>query len=273
MKWNDYRVKLGIGFSDKGKARLLSNKISTFLRYSELNENYSRDDYYFFCLYTGIHFDDPYDVHEELVEVFEDKYISTSISELVSYYIGVVNSLHHTTQDHKQAMLQTLQDFLDELNIGYELVYDEDGAFVFPKGAAELDDALISEPLEWIENYPATRKTFLIALRQYYEGIYIRDVADNLRKALEAFFQEFLGNTKNLETNKNEIARYLSDQQVDAGIAGLFQPLINAYKNINDRIAKHNDAVDKKLLEFLVYQTGLLIRMVLVVKAAMPLDE
>lgn len=35
------------------------------------------------------------------------------------------------------------------------------------------------------------------------------------------------------------------------------------YKNINDRIAKHNDAVDAKLLEFLLYQTGVLIRMVI----------
>ena len=53
---------------------------------------------------------------------------------------------------------------------------------------------------------------------------------------------------------------------IDAGVVGLFQPLINAYKNINDRIVKHNDAVDEKLLEFLLYQSGVLIRMVLSVK-------
>ena len=78
--------------------------------------------------------------------------------------------------------------------------------------------------------------------------------------------QEFLGNTKNLETNKIEICRFLGEKGVDAGISGLFHPLINAYKNINDRIAKHNDAVDEKLLEFLLYQTGVLLRMVLSVK-------
>lgn len=53
---------------------------------------------------------------------------------------------------------------------------------------------------------------------------------------------------------------------MDSGVSGLFQPLINAYKNINDRIAKHNDAVDKNLLEFLLYQTGVLIRMVIIIK-------
>ena len=120
--------------------------------------------------------------------------------------------------------------------------------------------------LEWLKDYPNTRKTYIIALRQYSEGIYIRDMADNLRKALETFLQEFLSNKKNLETNKNEICRYLGSQGIDAGVTGLFQPLINAYKNINDRIVKHNDAIDEKLLEFLLYQTGVLIRMVLSVK-------
>ena len=48
--------------------------------------------------------------------------------------------------------------------------------------------------------------------------------------------------------------------------------MINAYKNINDKIAKHNDAVDAKLLEFLLYQTGVLIRMVLSVKQAQDME-
>ena len=135
-----------------------------------------------------------------------------------------------------------------------------------PYFAPELDAALVSEPLEWLKEYPVAHRTYITALKQYAEGIYIRDVADNLRKTLEAFLQEFLGNNKNLETNKNDICKYLGEQGIDAGISGLFQPLINAYKNINDRIAKHNDAVDEKLLEFLLYQTGVLVRMVLTVK-------
>ena len=166
-----------------------------------------------------------------------------------------------------------LLNHLKEAHIQFELLEDDNKVFVFPKGAAEFDDALVSEPLEWLRDYPLAHKTFVIALKQYSDGIYIRDVADNLRKALEAFLQEFLNNTKNLETNKNEICRYLGEQEVDAGISGLFQPLINAYKNINDKIAKHNDAVDAKLLEFLLYQTGVLIRMVLSVKQAQDMEE
>ena len=39
--------------------------------------------------------------------------------------------------------------------------------------------------------------------------------------------------------------------------------IMSTYKDINDKTVKHNDKIDARLLEFLLYQTGLLIRMVL----------
>lgn len=261
MNWIDYREKLGIGFSDMGKAKLLSNKVATFIGNSKLNENYTTDDYYRFCLMTGISYSYPYPTTSYLKTLFSKN--NLTIPKIISYYIAFVNTQTSSTEKHRKELIEVLGGFLNDLNIPFEIIWDDDGGFVFPKGARELDDALVSEPLEWLKDYPQAHKTYCIALKQYADGIYIRDVADNLRKTLEAFLQEFLGNTKNLETNKNEICKHLGAQGIDAGIAGLFQPLINAYKNINDRIAKHNDAVDAKLLEFLLYQTGVLIRMVI----------
>lgn len=277
MKWVDYRKKLGIGFSDTDKAKLLKNKIYTFLKYSELASNYSDQDYYRFCLYTGRIYTDPSDVQVTIANIFQKN--EFTIAKSIAYYVAIVNTIDDDTKKqkysndiiaHKAKLIDQLKEFLVELRIQFDLIQDEDGFFIFPKGAPELDDALVSEPLEWLKDYPLAHKTYVTALKQYSDGIYIRDVADNLRKALEAFLQEFLGNEKNLETNKNEICKYLGEQGVDAGITGLFQPLINAYKSINDRIAKHNDAVDAKMLEFLLYQTGVLIRMVLTVKQSEP---
>lgn len=264
MKWIDYREKLGIGFSDIQKTALLASKITNFIEYAKVNAGYSRDDYYKFCLMTGHQYSFSPQPNLLVANLFSRSNASTP--NLIAYYVAFVNTQISKSQAHRSMLIEKLGAFLEETGIPYEVIWDDDGAFIFPKGAAELDDALVSEPLEWLSEYPNARKTFVIALKQYSEGIYIRDVADNLRKALEAFLQEFLENDKNLENNKNEICRYLGSQGVDAGISGLFQPLINAYKNINDRIVKHNDAVDAKLLEFLLYQTGLLIRMVLVVK-------
>ena len=270
MDFIDYRKKLGIGLDDRELESLFFNRIFNILddmhpMYNQISNN----EYFEFCMQTGCHMQHGTSADECWGIILKILYNnSRSIKEFLPYYMCFINC-----QEDNEYKAYTKEDFknlicncLEETHIPFDIIEENDEYFIFPKGAPELDSALVSEPLEWLKDYPTAHKTFVIALKQYSDGIYIRDVADNLRKALEAFLQEFLGNEKNLETNKNEICKYLGNQGVDTGIAGLFQPLINSYKNINDRIAKHNDAVDAKLLEFLLYQTGVLIRMVLSVK-------
>ncbi len=271
MKWIDYRDKLGIGFNDEEKSQYFITLIFNMLRDIEqlMYQQFTVDEYRSFCIMTGTRFEDSSlfgGNYRNLLSVLE--YHSENLLEFISYYMAFVNCLKEEDyyEIKKEDFKNVICNLLKQSNIPFDIICEDNEYFVFPKGAKELDDALVSEPLEWLSDYPIARKTYVIALKQYSEGVYIRDVADNLRKTLEAFLQEFLGNSRNLETNKNEICKYLGEQGVDAGVSGLFQPLINAYKNINDRIAKHNDAVDEKLLEFLLYQTGVLIRMVLSVK-------
>ena len=282
MDWIDYREKLGIGFDDEEKTKLFYNRMSNLfdVLISDTDAFVTVVEYHDFCMGTGTrlnlnileHYQD-YERFKACVHIIQKH--ETVFTDYLAYFVWFINSLSDDKERtwNRQAFKKMLLYHLKEAHIQFELLEDDNKVFVFPKGAAEFDDALVSEPLEWLRDYPLAHKTFVIALKQYSDGIYIRDVADNLRKALEAFLQEFLGNEKNLETNKNEICRYLGEQGVDPGITGLFQPLINAYKNINDKIAKHNDAVDAKLLEFLLYQTGVLIRMVLSVKQAQDMEE
>lgn len=282
MDWIDYREKLGIGFDDEEKTKLFYNRMSNLfdVLISDTDAFVTVVEYHDFCMDTGTrlnlnileHYQD-YERFKACVHIIQKH--ETVFTDYLAYFVWFINSLSDDKERtwNRQAFKKMLLYHLKEAHIQFELLEDDNKVFVFPKGAVELDNALVSEPLEWLKDYPLAHKTFVIALKQYSDGIYIRDVADNLRKALEAFLQEFLGNEKNLETNKNEICRYLGEQEVDPGITGLFQPLINAYKNINDKIAKHNDAVDAKLLEFLLYQTGVLIRMVLSVKQAQDMEE
>lgn len=271
LNWLDYREKLGIGFNDVQKASLFIANILTICRKlrSEYDDIVSDEEYFDFCTTTGAEYNDDYDYFESIIEelsIYENDFM-----EFLARYIAFINSLDKDFEEeyNRNYFIKIVQTYLDKSNIQFEVFNDENSDyFIFPKGAKEFDDALISEPLEWLSNYPKAHKTYCNALKQYSEGIYIRDVADNLRKALEEFLQEFLGNEKNLESNKDEICRYLGKQGVDSGISGLYQPLINSYKNINDRIAKHNDKIDEKLLEFLLYQTGILIRMTITVKKA-----
>ena len=278
MDWLDYREALGIGFSDPDKVRYFVTIVFNFLESASdfIRSNINQDEYFMFCNTTGTSFVQNMgfgDGYSLILKVLESN--SHDLKCFLAYYIAFINCIKDDDSKNviRKDCMYSLCNALDRAHIPYEVKSDKNGYFIFPKGAKELDDALVSQPFEWLSDYPNARKTYEIALRQYSDGTYIRDVADNLRKTLEAFLQEFLGNEKNLETNKNEICKYLGKQDVDPGIAGLFQSLINAYKNINDRLVKHNDHLDKKLLEFLLYQTGVLIRMVISVKMAEDQNE
>lgn len=268
MHWLDYREKLQIGFDDQKKFQYFVAKIFNLLE-NFVDYSFNQIDeieYFKFCNISGITMTQGLLSDEYYSEIMRTLHKhSQSLNDFLSFYIAFVNCQvdKEFKPLKKEECKNILCNMLDESQIPYEVIQDNDGYFVFPQGAKELDDALVSEILLWLRNYPRAQKTYIIALKQYADGIYIRDVADNLRKALETFLQEFLGNEKNLETNKIEICKYLGKEGIDPGVSGLFQPLINAYKNINDRVAKHNDKVDARLLEFILYQTGILIRMVL----------
>lgn len=277
MDWIDYRDKLGVGFCDKEKFKYLKTKVFNVLNIILNTDNMSHlksNEYIAFCNMTGMPLDVSY-CNEYMARKRFEYCLSvveraTSLKDFLAYYVAFINVIEPVKQTQEQwtrkKYVNLICKCMNEAHIQFDLLEDDGQYFIFPRGAIELDNALVSEPLEWLYQYPRARNTFIIALKQYSEGVYIRDTADNLRKALEAFLQEFLGNTKNLETNKIEIGNYLKSQNVDSNITGLFHSLISAYKNLNDRTAKHNDRVDEKLLEFLLYQTGLLIRMVIVIK-------
>ncbi len=272
MDWIDYREKLGIGFNNNEKTKFFITNIFNFLRTLDNSRDYKLDKskYAKFCITTGTYMKNYADSYiAEITSVLTEK--MHTFEEFLAYYVAFINCLpiNHSTYPRKD-IIGITQGLLNDAHIPVELISEDGKYFIFPKGAKELDDALVSEPLEWLADYPNAHKTYCIALKQYSEGVYIRDAADNLRKALETFLQEFLGNTQNLESNKNNICKYLGEQGVDAGVSSLYQTIINSYKNINDRIVKHNDNIDEKLLEFLLYQTGILIRMTITVKKAEP---
>lgn len=281
MDFLDYREKLGIGFFDEEKFKYFL--VNVFNVLNAIADDYNIEtitarEYFNYCNLVGVPVDydalnDSYTCrgrYRHCLATFDRH--KSNIQDFLSYYVAFSNSISVEKESKnawkRENYISILAKSLETAHIQFEILENGKEYFVFPKGAEELDLALISQPLEWLKGYPKSHTTYCVALSQYSDGIFIRDVADNLRKTLEGFLQEFLGNDKNLETNKNEICKYLGVQGIDAGISGLFQPLINAYKNINDRIAKHNDKVDKKMIEFLLYQTGVLIRMVLVVKQA-----
>lgn len=278
MDFLDYREKLGIGFCDTEKFKYFLQKIFNVLSYIE--DDYSSgcidvSEFYSFCNLTGTHLDTnllPEHYNKERYRYcisILNRHIE-NMADFLSYYIAFTNSIKIKKYSEKcwtrKDFANLLVNMCKEAHIPLDMLMDEDEYFAFPKGAIELDSALVSQPLEWLKDYPKSHKTYCTALRQYSEGIYIRDVADNLRKTLEDFLREFLNNNSDLNKNKKEAEAYLKEANADPQLINMFGSLITHYYLLNNEIAKHNDKVDKTYLEFLLYQTGIFIRMLIVVK-------
>lgn len=272
MKWADYREKLGIGFNDEQKYFKLKNKINIIIEILCDKCSFKELDYFSYCLMVGEPFI-KYTRNNYFDRITNSLFETNNTKELVSKYIALCNTYSNNNgwadkEYKKEFLINFIKTSLNELNIPFDLIEDEDGIFIFPKGVQELDEALVNQPLDWLKDYPLTQKAFITALKEYsnctpekasYE-------ADNFRKALETFFQEFFKGGKTLENYKSEYGTYLKDNGVPAEISRNLQTLLEAYTNFNNNYAKHHDKTSLNVLEYIMYQTGNIIRLLITLK-------
>lgn len=274
MDWLDYREKLGIGFKDKEKFSFFLNKIHNVVEDSsdQMRSQIDENEYFSFCNMTGTrlqsnhYYGDGYGLI--IKTIFNHK---TSLEEFLAYYMAFINCQKDseykplTRENYKNIIC----NLLDESHIPYDVYQDNDGYFVFPKGVAEFDAALVSAPLQWLSSYPKAERAWTKALHEYAncKAENASDVADKFRKALEAFFQEFFNYDKSLENLKSVYGDYLKSNGIPKEISGNFENLLQSYTNYINNFAKHRDATSDKILEYLMYQTGNIMRLLITLKA------
>lgn len=268
MNWVDYRERLGIGFNDKQKFQLLKNKINIFMYHLAKTLSYidyRNDSFIEYFIMVG---DNP--KFQSITGVIESFDNTESMVELISKFVAFTNTIHRHLNN--KAIISIIRQFLpnemDNLHIKYITVKDEDGCFIFPKGANELDNALVSEPLEWLRDYPLAQRAWITALKDYSESTELTasETADNFRKALERFFQEFFQSEKSLENLKSEYGTFLTSKDVPGELRNNFEKLLESYTNYINNYAKHHDKASRNVLEYIMYQTGNLIRLLITLK-------
>lgn len=272
MRWIDYREKLGIGFNDEQKFHVLRNKVLLFFDFLEEYDLYTIESFRQYTMMVGTRIYYGSNFFNALKTIFDGL---NNIHELLAHYMAVCNTYNATRDPQnynkiytKKVLLDFIKNKLDGLRINYEIFEDEDGYFIFPKGAKELDDALVSQPLEWLKGYPLAHKAFIKALKDYSSATEetASEVADSLRKALETFFQEFFNSCKSLEKYKSEYGDYLKSHGIPAEITNDFNKLLDSFTNYNNNYAKHHDKSSINVLEYLLYQTGNIIRLLITLK-------
>ena len=212
MDFIDYRKKLGIGFDDRELEIAFFHRMWNAIdNYYEMRNQMTINEYYEFWMevaYPINHAVENSNVWHEVMRIFNSN--NRTIREFLSYYIFFVNCQNDNQADSnrytKEELINLVCNCLKDTHIPYELKKEENNYFIFPKGAEELDNTLVSDVLIWLEEYPLSHKAFVKALKEYSKltDDNISSVADLFRKALETFFKEFFDSSKSLENLKSE---------------------------------------------------------------------
>ena len=263
MKTIDYRKRLSLNFDNDEKIEMLQTRIYNML--FEFEEQ--KDKWGLQLEITTVVRDFSNEIgkmlpweQKNLQVIYCYIIIQDSITSLVFNFITFFNVLNKRYPNYtiiEQLQLKFLQS-LDSLNIKYEKELDDDGIFIFPKGAEELDDALVSEPLDWMKAYAECTENNA------------SDVSDLFRKALESFFQEFFNSEKSLENMISDYGSYLKNKGIPNEISNNFENLLNQYTDFMNNYAKHHDKTSVNVLEYIMYQTGNIIRLLITLKKQEP---
>jgi len=277
MKPMDYRKKLGLSVDDKEKASRFYAKTHNYIvSASSVEFDDVIED--IFCNNVGIKVivRDSFEISiwnqpnglQKAWPYFQE--LEANAMELLFRWVELINSYIGKQRKKIRECLKTvLLNILEDCQIPYDIFNDQDGIFIFPKGAKELDCALVSQPLDWLSAYPKAHNAFVKALRKYADASQdnASDVADLFRKALETFFQEFFGKTQSLENLKSVYGAYMKARGIPAEISNNFETLHQSYTNFMNGYAKHHDKTSKNVLEYIMYQTGNIIRLLITLKA------
>ena len=265
MKWGDYRELLGIGFSDNEKALLLRNRLSVLI--DGFDHGSYRDEETIMNYFITV-CERP-EQHYAWYEVQNSIERAIDIPSLVSKGVALTIAMKKSRScglEQSKAVEDYLVKTLYDLNIPFEVIRDEDGMFIFPKGAQELDEGCVSRPFRWLQMYPRTQRAMRLALEAYTNKEDPSNTADLFRKALETFSQEFLGSNKSLENLRTAFGTFMKSKGVPSELSSNIESVLQMYTNYMNSYAKHKDGTAEIFLEFIMYHTGNIIRFMISLK-------
>ena len=116
-----------------------------------------------------------------------------------------------------------------------------------------------------MSRYPKAEKAWTAALKRYQskDCDNASEIADLFRKALEELFREFFKSEKSLINLKSNYGQYLKNHGIPPEIVKNLEALLQQYDYFNNNHAKHTSETDYNVLEYIMYQTGMIMRLLI----------
>lgn len=181
------------------------------------------------------------------------------------FFLGVqaLFSIDSIANSIKEELGKDLKEIIDLTGIQVEIKKIKQDIILYPKGAKILDEKLVNDALDWLIEYPKIYEKYRLAISYIDNKGKERIVLDNLRFSFEQLLREILNNKKSLENQKEELGKFIKSQIQSNEISNLFWKVYDFYLKYQNENVKHSDNINKNEVEFMLYQTGILIRFIL----------
>jgi virulence-associated protein VagC len=158
----------------------------------------------------------------------------------------------------KEILLRSVVGAIELSDVNVSILTKDEEVILYPKGEQILDKFLIDEPFSFLNN--ESSEHFIQALQFYQSKKFIKS-AESLRRSLEEFLRFKLSNSKGLNANILELQTRLKSLKKDAQVRSMVFSTFSCLDQYFNENSKHNDGnINEVENEFLIYQTGLLMR-------------
>lgn len=200
-----------------------------------------------------------YNIRDRLLNENDEIEFYKLLEIIFSLDIRTSSGYGHQITYGEDILYRKLLQSLEFSNVNLTVKKFENGEVIFyPKGEEILDEVLVNKVMDFLDEQSNTH--FIDALKFYQTKKYVKS-AESLRRTLEEFLRFKLKNKKGLAENKNELSKRLKTISRDTQIRNVIVQILGYLDQYFNENSKHNDGeLDDAENEFLIYQTGLLLR-------------
>ena len=155
--------------------------------------------------------------------------------------------------------IKNIKEAIEMSDVNVTMIEHSNGQIILcRKGEEQLDETLVNKTLSFLKKESNTH--FSEALKFYQNNKPVKS-AESLRRSLEEFLKYKLKNDKGLKQNINCLQKTLEEKNIKKIIRNIIFQTFNYLDKYFNNNSKHKDGhIDEVENEFLIYQTGLLLR-------------
>lgn len=120
----------------------------------------------------------------------------------------------------------------------------------------KVNEILIEETRHWLWSFNDSLQVYESALEKFNNGIFERNLLDDLRLSLEILLKNIFSNKKSLENQVELIGTFIQEHNGSKELSNMFVKLVEYFTKYQNTFVKHDDNVIEEEIEFIFELTS-----------------